>query len=122
MYCVQARPSCLLLLVQLACRAFSRALANTGNRIAARIAMMAMTTSNSISVNALRFGTMDSSATAIGRCRSIRQGAVLHGVAQRTSRAAMISRFILDPRCADRGGRPQKQRGRPATGALEDSL
>jgi len=38
------------LLAQLACRAFSLARANTGNRMAARIAMMAMTTSSSISV------------------------------------------------------------------------
>ncbi len=35
-------------------RAFSRARAKTGKRIAAKIAMMAMTTSNSISVNASR--------------------------------------------------------------------
>src|SRR5262245_40245621 len=33
------------------CRAFSRARANTGKRMAARIAIMAMTTSSSISVN-----------------------------------------------------------------------
>jgi hypothetical protein len=38
------------LLAQEARRAFSRALANTGNRIEARIAIMAMTTSNSIKV------------------------------------------------------------------------
>src|SRR5579872_6069724 len=47
-----ARPICLQLLRQEIARAFSRAWANTGNRIAARIAMIAMTTSNSISVNA----------------------------------------------------------------------
>jgi len=34
-------------------RAFSRALANTGKRIAARIAMIAITTSNSMSVKPL---------------------------------------------------------------------
>src|SRR5579872_1392088 len=38
---------------QLAARAFSRAWANTGNRMAARIAIMAITTRSSISVNAL---------------------------------------------------------------------
>src|SRR5688500_14891918 len=38
----------------MAARAFSRACAKTGNRMAARMAMMAMTTSNSISVNARR--------------------------------------------------------------------
>jgi hypothetical protein len=38
---------------QLACRAFPLALANTGKRIAARIAMIAITTSSSISVNPL---------------------------------------------------------------------
>jgi len=36
---------------QLAVLAFSRALANTGNRMAAKMAMIAITTSNSISVN-----------------------------------------------------------------------
>jgi len=40
---------CLRLLWQDAYLAFSRALANTGNRIAARIAMIAITTSSSIS-------------------------------------------------------------------------
>src|SRR5689334_9476608 len=49
-----ARPSCLRLDWQLACRAFSRAWAKTGKRIAARIAMMAMTTSSSMSVKAPR--------------------------------------------------------------------
>src|SRR5262249_36788198 len=39
-----------MLLRQDAWRAFSRAWANTGNRIAARMAMMAMTTSSAISV------------------------------------------------------------------------
>src|SRR5437870_3841082 len=36
------------------CRAFSRAWAKTGNRMAARMAMMAMTTSSSINVNPSR--------------------------------------------------------------------
>jgi len=39
------------LLVQLACRAFSRALANAGKSMAAKMAMMAMTTNSSIRVN-----------------------------------------------------------------------
>jgi hypothetical protein len=41
--------------MQLARRAFSRARANTGKRIAANIEIMAMTTNNSINVNAFRF-------------------------------------------------------------------
>jgi len=40
------------LLAQLERRAFSRARANTGKSIAARIAMMAITTNSSIRVNA----------------------------------------------------------------------
>lgn len=40
--------------VQAACRPFSRACAKTGNKIAARMAMIAITTSGSISVNAER--------------------------------------------------------------------
>src|SRR6266511_542103 len=46
-------PICLRLLWQLDCRAFSRAWAKTGKRMAARMAMMAMTTSNSMSVKPL---------------------------------------------------------------------
>src|SRR5581483_1196455 len=49
-----------MLLRQLTVRAFSRACAKTGKRIAARIAIMAMTTSSSISVkakNLVRFMT-----------------------------------------------------------------
>ena len=49
---MDANPSCLRLLIQVAWRAFSRACAKTGKRIAARIAMIAMTTRSSISVNA----------------------------------------------------------------------
>jgi hypothetical protein len=40
--------------VHLVCRAFSLALLNTGNNIAANMATMAMTTNNSISVKPLR--------------------------------------------------------------------
>src|SRR5438093_13010489 len=47
-----ARPHCLDCERQAACRAFSRAWAKTGNKMAARIAMMAITTSSSIRVNA----------------------------------------------------------------------
>ncbi|KXK17342.1 MAG: hypothetical protein UZ18_ATM001001130 [Armatimonadetes bacterium OLB18] len=48
-----ARPICFMLERQVVCFADSFAAANTGNRIAARIAMMAITTSNSMSVKAL---------------------------------------------------------------------
>src|SRR5579864_3736886 len=51
---MRAREICLLLLMHLAVFARSFALASAGNSIAARIAMMAMTTSNSINVNARR--------------------------------------------------------------------
>ena len=53
-YIRYARPICFMLERQVACRAFSRACANTGNRMAARIAIMAITTSNSIRVKAFR--------------------------------------------------------------------
>src|SRR6185437_6280091 len=45
-----ARPICLLLERHDAARAFSRACAKTGKRMAAKIAIMAMTTSSSIRV------------------------------------------------------------------------
>src|SRR5207302_384125 len=48
---------CLLLLRQLVWRADSRALAKTGKRMAARIAIIAITTSNSIRVNPVRRAT-----------------------------------------------------------------
>src|SRR5213075_287953 len=54
MYIRCASINCFSLERQEAWRALSRACAKTGNRIAARIAMMAITTSNSISVNARR--------------------------------------------------------------------
>src|SRR6266508_3723151 len=47
-----AEPICFRFEEQTACRAFSRAWANTGNRMAARMAMMAITTSSSMRVNA----------------------------------------------------------------------
>src|SRR5437867_2335771 len=48
------RPICLKLERQVACRAFSRACAKTGKRIAARMAIMAITTSSPISVKPVR--------------------------------------------------------------------
>src|SRR2546428_13827185 len=47
-----ARPICLRLLVQLIAWLLSFALDNAGNNMAARMAMIAMTISNSINVNA----------------------------------------------------------------------
>src|SRR3954462_5980629 len=49
-----AKPSCFWFEVQEIWRAFSRALAKTGKRIAARIAIIAITTRSSISVKARR--------------------------------------------------------------------
>ena len=48
--------------MQLERRAFSRALANTGNKIAANIAMMAMTTRSSMSVKPLGRSLLDITA------------------------------------------------------------
>src|SRR5262245_10216296 len=48
---VNARPNCLRLLMHAVRCAFSLALDNAGSNMAARIAMMAMTTSSSINVN-----------------------------------------------------------------------
>ena len=48
----QAKPSCRELLMQEMPDAFCFALLSAGNSMAARMAMMAMTTSNSINVNA----------------------------------------------------------------------
>src|SRR5215469_2453510 len=51
-YINQAVESCFSLLKQLACAAFSLALDKAGSRSDARMAIIAITTSNSISVNA----------------------------------------------------------------------
>ena len=53
-YMAQPRPNCFSLFVQEMALAFSRALLNAGRSIAAKIAMIAITTSNSIRVNDLR--------------------------------------------------------------------
>ncbi len=45
-----AMPNCFMLLTQVVVWAFFFALASTGNNIAAKMAMMAITTSNSMSV------------------------------------------------------------------------
>jgi hypothetical protein len=51
---MDARPIYFVFERQLALRAFSRAWAKTGKRIAARMAMMAITTNSSMSVNPRR--------------------------------------------------------------------
>jgi hypothetical protein len=53
-YICTASPIWRMLLRHCVCRAFSRACANTGNRIAAKIAIIAITTSSSISVKPSR--------------------------------------------------------------------
>src|SRR5438874_6901460 len=53
-YIVKARAICVLLLTQAMALAFSFALDRAGSSIAARIAIIAITTSNSIRVNAAR--------------------------------------------------------------------
>ena len=61
---------CLRFDSQLACLAFSRALENTGNRIAARMAMMAMTTNSSMSVKPVLFtiwASFEYVARSVGR-------------------------------------------------------
>src|ERR1700691_1192241 len=49
-YIVQASANCFWLIKQVACVAFSLARANAGSNIAAKMAIMAITTSNSINV------------------------------------------------------------------------
>src|ERR1017187_1999780 len=56
-YIAEAIPICFLLLKHWACWAFLFAEASAGRSIAARIAIMAITTSNSINVNAPACGT-----------------------------------------------------------------
>ena len=54
-YINRLRQISLVLLKQVFCMAFARARAKTGKRIAARIAMIAITTNSSIRVKPLRF-------------------------------------------------------------------
>ena len=52
-YMIKPKPICLLLLRHLVVKAFVLALASAGSTIAARMAMIAMTTNSSIRVNPL---------------------------------------------------------------------
>src|SRR5688572_4694484 len=78
MYIPSALPSCFRLDWQVAARAFSRARAKTGERMAARVAMMAITTSSSMLVKALRAGAMRAPAsrvlTGVAAARRPREG------------------------------------------------
>src|SRR5438876_10225042 len=80
-----AVPICLQLERQAVWRAFSRAWANTGNRIAARTAMMAMTTSSSMRVKALRcrMGVSFTRLLAGAQLLRVRDGLSLDVVARR---------------------------------------
>jgi hypothetical protein len=51
-YCIKASPICFSFEAQVICRAFSRAEAKTGNKTPANMAIIAITTNNSINVNA----------------------------------------------------------------------
>jgi hypothetical protein len=53
-YMIKANPICLLLFIQEACCALALAFAKAGNSIAAKIAMIAITTNSSISVKAVK--------------------------------------------------------------------
>src|SRR5687768_13051905 len=99
---------CLRLLWQLAPRAFSRAWANTGNRIAARMAMIAITTSSSIRVNADFLLMMDESLlTAASR--------------QPVSAERWAPRYLTLSVSAPPEGacRRHRERGRPAEACTE---
>src|SRR5215212_103804 len=67
---MSAVPICFRFERHVAWRAFSRAWAKTGNRIAARMAMMAITTSNSMSVKPRFRGVLDT-FTVFLRWRSL---------------------------------------------------
>src|SRR5713101_5676614 len=59
-----------MLLRHVVCRALSRAWANTGNRIAARMAIIAITTSNSISVKPFRLQPLSMGLSDLQRAKS----------------------------------------------------
>src|SRR5437870_1602127 len=78
MYIISALPICCMFDRQAALRALSRAWAKTGTRIAARIAMIAITTSSSISVKPfvrVRMGAPSQGVTTLRRGR--REGSLL---------------------------------------------
>src|SRR5437588_10599425 len=65
---MKPRPVCLRLDRHEVCRAFSLACAKTGKRIAARIAMIAITTSSSMRVKPLRLSMFLAPPTRIKEC------------------------------------------------------
>src|SRR5207248_8306485 len=64
-----ASPICFMLDTHVAWRALSRAWAKTGNKIAARMAMIAITTSSSMSVNARDFTLFSITASSFSQRR-----------------------------------------------------
>src|SRR6266700_1176393 len=67
MYIDIAMPNCFMFERQLACRAFSRAWAKTGKRIAARMAIIAITTRSSMRVKARPDGCCRRARAKAGR-------------------------------------------------------
>src|SRR5438105_10745522 len=60
-----AKPHCLRLLAHMVLTAFALAVANAGSSMAARMAIIAITTNNSINVNAAAFLTADRNSTVL---------------------------------------------------------
>src|SRR5881392_1595143 len=87
-----AVPICLVLESQAEARALSRAWANTGKRMAARIAMIAMTTRSSINVNARR---------------------LIAGTPSRDTRALWTRDLLLAVVCGGCGGHTAVRRSQP---------
>ena len=88
-------------------RAFSRARPKTGNKIAARMAIIAMTTRSSISVKPLCLGLLD-----VAR-RSVPEGAVLDGVVMVSPGIWMGARYDVSAKIPMRGGARQLGRRWP---------
>src|SRR5438552_8332112 len=98
-----ALPSCFRLLVQATWRAFSRAWAKTGKRMAARIAIIAITTRSSIRVKPPRRDLSDETIPVLLHVYAARFGrqAVLRDPAELKLAGAAVHRHIgNDPRPA----------------------
>ena len=95
-YCISAKPTCFRLELQLARRAASRALAKAGKRIAARIAIIAITTSNSMSVKPLWSKLLLARLWRIRRVlRLVKKVSISFSLVFRLNRCCSTSQFVL---------------------------
>ena len=94
-YIMNPRPNCFVLFKQAVARALSFALLNAGSNIAARMAMMAITTNNSIKVNA-DFEVVGFGAVFMVRCKEFKtMSSEVQGLTRRKKTAGLAGLTVV---------------------------